>query len=115
MSGSGGFYKYRCKYFYTNECPQWVLVNNSACANCCAKGLDADGPAPGISSWRSSRDICVPRVEDGILYYTLMEIVNTDESGNQWTLSYKVNQTQPSAAAMTTSAMPGPPVPAPRY
>lgn len=34
MSGSGGFYKYRCKYFYTHNCTNWVYVNNSPCANC---------------------------------------------------------------------------------
>lgn len=34
MSGSGGFYKYRCKYFYTHNCNNWVYVNNAPCANC---------------------------------------------------------------------------------
>lgn len=34
MSGSGGFYKYRCKYFYTHNCTNWVYVNNAPCANC---------------------------------------------------------------------------------
>lgn len=31
---SGGFYKYRCKYFYTYNCPNWVWVSNSPCAPC---------------------------------------------------------------------------------
>lgn len=61
---------------------------------------------------RFSHDICVPRVEDGVVHYTLMEIVNTDESGNQWALRYKVNQAQVPAV---TSATPGPPVPATSY
>lgn len=34
MSGSGGFYKYRCKYFYTHNCNNWVYVNNAPCAHC---------------------------------------------------------------------------------
>lgn len=34
MSGAGGFYKYRCKYFYTHNCPNWVWVNNAPCASC---------------------------------------------------------------------------------
>jgi hypothetical protein len=34
MSGSGGFYKYRCKYFYTYNCPNWVYCNGHACAMC---------------------------------------------------------------------------------
>ncbi|KAF8474615.1 hypothetical protein BDZ91DRAFT_758771 [Kalaharituber pfeilii] len=39
MSGPG-FYKYRCKYFYTHDCPNWVWVNNSACAKCVSLGRD---------------------------------------------------------------------------
>lgn len=31
---SGGFYKYRCKYFYTHNCTNWVYVNNAPCAKC---------------------------------------------------------------------------------
>lgn len=31
---SGGFYKYRCKYFYTHNCQNWVWVNNAPCATC---------------------------------------------------------------------------------
>ena len=34
MSGSGGFYKYRCKYFYTKSCQNWVYVNGEACMSC---------------------------------------------------------------------------------
>jgi hypothetical protein len=34
MSGSGGFYKYRCKHFYTYNCPNWVYCNGHACAMC---------------------------------------------------------------------------------
>ncbi|KAI2632689.1 hypothetical protein GGS26DRAFT_591126 [Hypomontagnella submonticulosa] len=114
MSGSGGFYKYRCKYFYTHNCPNWVYVNNSPCANCCAEGRDVDGATSEVSSPRYSHDICVPRVEDGVVHYTLMEIVNTDDSGNQWTLRYKVNQTQV-PTVMTTNATPGAPIPATSY
>ncbi|KAI1769105.1 hypothetical protein GGR53DRAFT_226796 [Hypoxylon sp. FL1150] len=114
MSGSGGFYKYRCKYFYTHNCPNWVYVNNSPCAACCAEGRDVEGAASEMPSWKPPREICVPRVEDGTVHYTLMEIVNTDESGNQWTLRYKVEQTQVPAVS-TTSATPGAPVPATTY
>ncbi|KAK3364825.1 hypothetical protein B0T24DRAFT_537182 [Lasiosphaeria ovina] len=34
MSGSGGFYKYRCKYFYSQNCTNWVYVNGAPCAMC---------------------------------------------------------------------------------
>ncbi|KAK4115621.1 hypothetical protein N656DRAFT_775547 [Canariomyces notabilis] len=34
MSGSGGFYKYRCKYFWTYNCDNWVYANGHACQMC---------------------------------------------------------------------------------
>ena len=34
MSGSGGYYKYRCKYWLTHNCSNWVWVNNAPCAHC---------------------------------------------------------------------------------
>ncbi|KAK3943199.1 hypothetical protein QBC46DRAFT_378508 [Diplogelasinospora grovesii] len=40
MSGSGGFYKFRCKYFYTHDCPNWVWVSHAPCASCLADGRD---------------------------------------------------------------------------
>ncbi|KAJ8133251.1 hypothetical protein O1611_g376 [Lasiodiplodia mahajangana] len=42
MSGGGGFYKFRCKYFFTHECPNWIYVNGTACAQCVSRGRDAD-------------------------------------------------------------------------
>ncbi|KAF8539365.1 hypothetical protein BDD12DRAFT_737315 [Trichophaea hybrida] len=32
---SGGYYRFRCKNFFTHNCGNWVWVNNSACAECC--------------------------------------------------------------------------------
>lgn len=34
MSASGGFYTYRCKYFYTHNCLSWVYTNNAPCPSC---------------------------------------------------------------------------------
>ena len=31
---SGGFYKYRCKYFYLESCTNWIYVNGEACTPC---------------------------------------------------------------------------------
>ncbi|KAI1492432.1 hypothetical protein F5X96DRAFT_387567 [Biscogniauxia mediterranea] len=110
MSGSGGFFRYRCKYFYTHNCPNWVYVNNTPCANCCAEGREVEGTVTGTPAWTYS-EICVPYVEDGIIYYTLMEIVSTGEPGNNfWTLRYKVNQQCQAPAVTTTSATPGAPI-----
>ncbi|KAL2116070.1 hypothetical protein VTJ04DRAFT_10325 [Mycothermus thermophilus] len=37
-AGGGGFYKYRCKNFYTHNCTNWVYCNGHACADCWAEG-----------------------------------------------------------------------------
>ncbi|KAI3323971.1 hypothetical protein HD806DRAFT_496105 [Xylariaceae sp. AK1471] len=109
---SGGFYKYRCKYFYTHNCPNWVYVNGTACASCSSHGRDTESaPSQAPVMWYS-KEICVPRVEGGVLYYTLMEVeaVPTDAAGNYWAVKYKVNkQTQPPVPT-TTSALPGTPI-----
>ncbi|KAI1258519.1 hypothetical protein F5Y18DRAFT_413264 [Xylariaceae sp. FL1019] len=115
MSGSGGFYKYRCKYFYTHDCPNWVYVNNTACATCSSHGRDVESAHSQAQSQAQttgySKEICVPRVEGGVLYYTLMAI--PADGGNYWALRY--NKTtgqgvQPSVPT-TTSAIPGAPIP----
>ncbi|KAM6504874.1 hypothetical protein FSOLCH5_014792 [Fusarium solani] len=103
MSGAGGFYKYRCKYFYTHNCPNWVWVNNAPCASCLADGRDNE--EPHLPSWGLPRDIVVPQVLDGILQYTLMELVAPSEPGDDWTLRDKGNRPPPSIPV--TSAMPG--------
>ncbi|KAK3371633.1 hypothetical protein B0T24DRAFT_629862 [Lasiosphaeria ovina] len=51
MSGSGGFYKYRCKYFITQNCQNWVWVNYATCACSLADGRESgeafdDGEKP---------------------------------------------------------------------
>ncbi|KAI0512906.1 hypothetical protein F5B22DRAFT_288965 [Xylaria bambusicola] len=109
MSGSGGFYKYRCKYFLTHECPNWVYVNNTACAECSAQGREADSEASQAPVVYYSQERCVPRVEDGVLYYTRTEIpvevenVQTATTNNYW---YGANN-QAQARIPTTNAIPG--------
>jgi len=102
MSGSGGYYKYRCKYWLTFNCPHWVWVNNAACAYCLADGRDA---AVGVSStnFRVSRDIYVPRVEDGTFHYTLMEIISTGDWNSGWVMKEKPMPKQ----SFPTSTEPG--------
>jgi len=127
---SGGFYRYHCKYFYTHNCPHWVWVNNTPCANCSvsevifvknlyglwpltirkprqAEGRDAaeDSQLAQNPGWRLAREVFVPHILDGFLHYTLMEIVATGEGGSQWMLRQK-RELQPSGANLTTSAVP---------
>ncbi|KAK4120769.1 hypothetical protein N657DRAFT_658142 [Parathielavia appendiculata] len=114
MSGSGGFYKYRCKYFYTYNCPNWVYCNGHACAMCLAEGRDTAESEPSAppqqhssTAWQLQRrqnpsiaaEICVPQAIHGTLRYTVMEIVPTDETspGAYWVLRQK---------AMATHALP---------
>ncbi|KAI0967967.1 hypothetical protein F4678DRAFT_229742 [Xylaria arbuscula] len=111
MSGSGGFYKYRCKYFYTHECPNWVYVNNTACAECSAQGRDADPAASQAPVIRYSQEICVPQVVGGVLYYTQMEVetVPSDTAGYYWAVRYKPSNQAQAQVPTTTSAFPGAP------
>ncbi|KAM0454712.1 hypothetical protein ACHAO4_004525 [Trichoderma viride] len=89
MSSSGGFYKYRCKNFYSHNCPNWVWVNNSPCATCIAEGKDTNERSQ--SSSMTSREIVTPRVRDGILQYTIAEFVAPIAAGESWTLHEKFN------------------------
>ncbi|KAI7784288.1 hypothetical protein SLS64_007050 [Diaporthe eres] len=74
MSGSGGFYKYRCKYFYTHNCTNW------------AEGRDSIEAPPQ----QQFRDIIVPYYDDnGMRQECLMEFIATDPLGLYWSLRYK--------------------------
>ncbi|CCC07349.1 hypothetical protein SMACR_02356 [Sordaria macrospora] len=70
MSGGGqpggGFYKYRCKHFYTYECMNWVWVNHAACATCLAMGR---GEESDVALSATRFEIRVPRALDGMLSY----------------------------------------------
>lgn len=105
MSGQGGYYKYRCKYWLTFNCPHWVWVNNAPCAHCLADGRDSDMDIVTASS-RASRDIYVPQIENGTFQYTLMEIIAASEFDSGWLvkdkpllLSALPTSTEPSAVS----------------
>lgn len=66
-------------------------------------------------AWNASpRDIYVPFFRDGVLQYSLMEIIATDQSGMYWQLRQKLNHPhvvgttsdQPRAVFATASALP---------
>lgn len=110
MSASGGFYTYRCKYFYTHNCTNWVYTNNSPCTSCLAQGRDnAEAPAPSQAWASGTRDIMVPIWEDGVFQQRIMEYVVTDSSNFQWNLRHKTTQPPIGGApgsVLTTSGMP---------
>jgi len=96
MSGSGGYYKYRCKYFLSHNCPHWVWVNHAPCAHCLADGRDSDGAViPG--PFRLSREVYVPRIENGALHYIIMEITATSDADSGWTVRELPEQSFPAA------------------
>ncbi|KAL2069634.1 hypothetical protein VTL71DRAFT_14313 [Oculimacula yallundae] len=99
MSGSGGYYKYRCKYWMTYNCPNWVWVNNSPCAHCLADGRDSD-MARISAPFRLSREVFVPQFEDGMLLYTVMEII----AGSDWDSGWAVKQPPAEAFSSVTEA-----------
>lgn len=111
MSGSGGFYKYRCKYFLSYNCDHWVYVNGTACAYCLAAGRDPDAPMIAHPAQRLlSQEICVPRPCDGTLEYLFMELVESgDGKNNYWAVRYKVtNQQILMPTSMVTTDTPRP-------
>ncbi|CAN8103606.1 unnamed protein product [Discula destructiva] len=112
-SGSGGFYKYRCKYFYTYNCSNWVYVSNAPCASCLAEGRDSSDAPAHIGSSRP-REIAVPYFDNhGVLQYSLMEIIHTDQSGLYWEVRQKVPLPQMHTMPSTTSDPPRAPMYAP--
>ncbi|KAK3196622.1 hypothetical protein K4F52_000504 [Lecanicillium sp. MT-2017a] len=95
MSSPGGFYKYRCKYFYTHNCKNW------------AEGRDSES-AP-LPPWALSRDVIVPRVRNGILQYTVMEVVQTapNEYGEDaYILRAKISRPPPAIPVTTATPKP---------
>ncbi|KAL7941641.1 hypothetical protein V8C42DRAFT_173571 [Trichoderma barbatum] len=106
---SGGFYKYRCKNFYSHNCPNWVWVNNSPCATCIAEGRDVEEQS--LPSSTASRAIVASRIQDDLLQYTITESVTPSYSGESWTLRDKGkdivdDDQQPHAVPLTSSTMP---------
>jgi len=95
MSGSGGYYKYRCKYWLTYNCPHWVWVNNAPCAHCLADGRDSD--IAMIHPFRLSREIFVPQLENGTLHYIIMEIVAASDADSGWAVKVPQPQTFPTS------------------
>ncbi|TFA99436.1 hypothetical protein CCMA1212_008788 [Trichoderma ghanense] len=89
MSGSGGFYKYRCKNFYSHNCPNWVWVNNSPCATCIAEGRDAEEQL--MSSTMVSHGIVALRTRDDILHHAITEPMAPNDSGESWISDDKGN------------------------
>ncbi|OIW27188.1 hypothetical protein CONLIGDRAFT_682263 [Coniochaeta ligniaria NRRL 30616] len=106
MSGSGGYNKYRCKYFSTHGCEHWVLVKNAACLYCVAAGRDDVG-MPAEQLFNHPQEVCIPIVHQGTLSYTIiMELVQTGQSRNHGPLRHKATQ-QPLMPTITTSDTPG--------
>ena len=60
MSGSGGYYKYRCKYWLTYNCPNWVWVNNAPCAHCLVR-LSSFTLSPDYLLYRRTVEMINPR------------------------------------------------------
>lgn len=123
MSGSGGYYKYRCKYWLTYNCSNWVWVNNAPCAHCLvsiyqnagvvatfamliyvdqADGRDSDTDTVVRSSrCRLSREVYVPQVEDEPLHYILiLEIVAAKDIDRRWAVKGFPFQPVPTAPVL---------------
>ncbi|VBB83736.1 Putative protein of unknown function [Podospora comata] len=113
---SGGFNKYRCKYFLSYNCPNWVFMNGHACGSCLAEGREAMEPAEStgaLATWRQPTEVCVPKAFQGTLQYIIMEAVPNATAGSYWTLRQKVldprtQMSQININQITTSDTPRP-------
>jgi len=101
MSGSGGYYKYRCKYWLTYNCPHWVWVNNAPCAHCLADGRDEETVMP--PTFRISREIYVPQFENGSLNYIMMGIIAASDFDSGWAVKTAPQQTIPVTTVPSTA------------
>ncbi|KAH8757123.1 hypothetical protein BGZ57DRAFT_908759 [Hyaloscypha finlandica] len=59
MSGSGGYFKYRCKYWLTYYCSNWVWVNKTPCAHCLVS-LSSFSLPPRYSLYRRTVGMTIP-------------------------------------------------------
>ncbi|CAP71134.1 uncharacterized protein PODANS_6_5020 [Podospora anserina S mat+] len=96
---SGGFNKYRCKYFLSYNCPNWVFMNGHACGSCLVSLIPTE--------------VCVPKAFQGTLQYIIMEAVPNATAGSYWTLRQKVldprtQMSQININQITTSDTPRP-------
>lgn len=125
MSGSGGYFKYRCKYWLTYNCPNWVWFNNTPCANCLvslqfsfqehradvvqSEGRDSD-TAMMSTPFHISREVFAPQIENGSLHYIVMEIVAASDTGSAWAVKEVPVQPFPTAtgpSAISITALDG--------
>jgi hypothetical protein len=96
MTTRGGFYKYRCKYFYTYNCQSWVWVNNSPCATCLAEGRDHE---QSISATLVvARDAALVRVHNAAFQYSWAEMLAPTESGDECMLPGALRSSPPTLA-----------------
>ncbi|KAK4163010.1 hypothetical protein QBC43DRAFT_335755 [Cladorrhinum sp. PSN259] len=72
---SGGFNKFRCKYWLTHDCPNWVFMNGRACGACLAEGREAGEGLPGQT------EIQIPQGFNGSLQYIIMGLVPNERTG----------------------------------
>jgi len=53
LEASSGYFRYRCRNFYTHNCDNWVWVRNTACAECVVSVPPSLSPAAGKREWRA--------------------------------------------------------------
>ncbi|RPB18822.1 hypothetical protein L211DRAFT_690012 [Terfezia boudieri ATCC MYA-4762] len=86
MSGSG-YYRFRCKNFYTHNCENWVWVNNSPCAECVMEGKESteetyeehspSGPRNALS-FDSATQVSPRMIEQGSIFIVSLPLLVTE-------------------------------------
>ncbi|PSS22034.1 hypothetical protein M430DRAFT_40825 [Amorphotheca resinae ATCC 22711] len=97
MSGTGGYYKYRCKYWLTYNCPNWVWVNNASCAHCLAEGRDSE---TAVLSGAFSRvpETYVVHLETCSLHCNNRETIEASGGKGEWGLEDGPSQLFPTTS-----------------
>ncbi|KAK4223220.1 hypothetical protein QBC38DRAFT_54387 [Podospora fimiseda] len=72
---SGGYNKFRCKYWLSHDCPNWVYMNGHACGACLAEGREAGEGLP------AETEVQIPQGINGTLEYMTMGLVPNERSG----------------------------------
>ncbi|KAK4456383.1 hypothetical protein QBC42DRAFT_191181 [Cladorrhinum samala] len=98
---SGGYNKYRCKYWLTHDCPNWVFMNKHACGACLAEGREGGEGLPGQS------EIQIPQALGGNLEYTIMGLLPA-EPGTYYTYLQKAVAPRIPTSNVVTSDTPRP-------
>ncbi|MCJ1351797.1 MAG: hypothetical protein MMC33_001781 [Icmadophila ericetorum] len=76
---ASGYYKFRCSYWQSHGCPNWVLVARTPCTTCVALGRDEIERLNETESYTG--EISVPILDRGYLFYVQRQSAESEPAG----------------------------------